>query len=228
MNDIEKSRRNKHWQAARWISGLIVASGAILAFILPGILWPRCPAASLVSQSFMRQAATALMQDAHQSDVALRSIGILLAEDSIRGTFGDGSSECFSDTDEDVIILGHTLHEIRSGSFQLERLKSESSSLFDAQHWEPLGRFLFSHDPSSYACYDSEIIVGLSSYEYNGVALVSFADIHVIEIVSHSELHEIIELDRAARIRHGLSPLIDIEQEIADYRARKNLEPLRD
>ena len=146
------------------------------------------------------------------------------------GLFSGGyfQEDCTPDSVRNVVVLGHSLRAIETDPELLNKLKSEPVPSVEAKQWESVGRFRFSHNHQSYQEWRSNLIVGISCYENSNV-LISFADVHVDYVATLDELREVLESDRAARNEHGLAPLqIDIEQEIAEYRSQKELEPFVD
>ncbi len=225
MSNDSKPNRKKRWRLARWLLGLIVVVGLISPVVYRANYRAQCGAAMMASSSFMRQASTQHTMDLSAGD-PLRSVGMMIVDgvleydDIFRGM-------CYADSHKDVVIMGHSLKKIRSSKRALDALKSNIRFQDDFDTWESVGRFRFSHEAKIYQTFAYRVIVSISCYEH-GNLLVGFADIHNDSVYSRHDLREIIEQDRAAREQLGLDPLIDLEKEIDDYRARKKLEPLRD
>ena len=223
MSDIDRpKRRIKPWKIRASIVLLVVLS-IVIPVGMRALQRARCCASMMVSSSLMRQVATEISMQATSGDPSPEWIGLMFAEGFFSG--GYYQENCTPDSDRDVVVLGHMFRAIETDPVLLNRLKSEPGPSVEAKQWESVGRFRFSHNHQSYHEWRSNIIVGISCYENSNV-LISFADVHVDYVTTPEELREVLESDRAARDEHGLAPLqIDIEQEIADYRTEKELDP---
>lgn len=226
MSEGDKPRRWKRWRVARWLLGIIVVLGLMGPLGYRAYYRARCGAAMTVSISFLMRSSRSLSVEASNPTGELRSIGVQLVEGVFRDDIFRGF--CYSDSLTDVIIGGYSLQKLRIHPVPIDELESSVQVDIQTKGWEQLGRFHISYENQAYKSLDPTIIIGLSCYETSGHALLCFANTMTNFVSSSSELLKFIDSDRSARLNLGLDPPLDIEKEIADYRARKNLKPLRD
>lgn len=137
----------------------------------------------------------------------------------------------FLDEPQDVELSGVTLEMIRRNPELIHDLEGAAEVFKRSQAWEPVGRFLVSHEAAAYRSLNQHVIVGLSRSEKGGIVVQFLMADGSVEMISgrsqiRNGIMEHVARDREARRLLELDDPPDFLGEIASFRSSRGLRPI--